>query len=38
MSTISSLKEQAVTDTPLILFDCVLSNGDLEHGVLMRSP
>lgn len=31
MQTISSLKEQAVTDTPLILFDCVLSNGDAEH-------
>src|SRR5580704_2592605 len=31
MLTISSLKEQAVTDTPLIVFDCVLSNGDAEH-------
>jgi hypothetical protein len=31
MPTISSLKEQAVTDTPLILFDCVLSNGSAEH-------
>ena len=31
MSTISSIKEQAVTDTPLILFDCNLSNGDAEH-------
>jgi hypothetical protein len=31
MQTISSLKEQAVTDTPLVLFDCVLSNGDAEH-------
>ena len=31
MPTISSLKEQAVTDTPLIVFDCVLSNGDTEH-------
>lgn len=31
MPTISSLKEQAVTDTPLILFDCVLSNGSTEH-------
>jgi hypothetical protein len=31
MQTISSLKEQAVTDTPLILFDCVLPNGDAEH-------
>ena len=31
MSTIFDLKEQAVTDTPLLLFDCVLSNGDAEH-------
>ena len=31
MLTISSLKEQPITDTPLILFDCVLSNGDTEH-------
>jgi hypothetical protein len=31
MQTISSLKEQAVTDTPLIVFDCALSNGDTEH-------
>ncbi len=31
MLTISSLKEQAVTDTPLILFDCLLSNGAVEH-------
>jgi Putative phage tail protein len=31
MQTISSLKEQPVTDTPLILFDCTLSNGDLEQ-------
>ena len=31
MSPISSLKEQAVTDTPLILFDCVLSDGTTQH-------
>lgn len=31
MSTISNLKEQAVVDTPLILFDCILSNGSAEH-------
>lgn len=31
MQTISSLKEQLVTDTPLIVFDCTLSNGAVEH-------
>lgn len=31
MQTISDLKEQTVTDTPLIVFDCVLSNGFVEH-------
>src|SRR5262249_47375284 len=31
MFPISSLKQQAVTDTPLILFDCVLPNADAEH-------
>ena len=31
MQTISELKEQAVTDTPLLVFDCVLSNGQREH-------
>ena len=31
MQTIFELKEQAVTDTPLLLFDCVLSNGTTEH-------
>jgi len=31
MQTISELKEQAVTETPLIVFDCVLSNGQAEH-------
>src|SRR5579871_5403714 len=30
MESTSSLKEQAVTDTPLLLFDCVLSNGITE--------
>jgi hypothetical protein len=31
MQTISELKEQAVTDTPLLVFDCVLSNGQTEQ-------
>ena len=31
MSTISDLKEQAVTDTPLVLIDCALANGQTEH-------
>src|ERR1017187_1036206 len=31
MQTIFELKEQAVTDTPLLLFDCVLSDGSTEH-------
>jgi hypothetical protein len=31
MQTISELKEQAVSDTPLIVFDCVLANGQREH-------
>src|SRR5271169_6577123 len=31
MQAISDLKEQAVTDTPLMVFDCVLSNGQAEH-------
>jgi len=30
LQTISSLKEQAVTDTPLLVFDCVLANGQTE--------
>jgi len=30
MSTIFELKEQAVTDTPLLLFDCVLAGGQKE--------
>ena len=35
MQTISDLKEQAVTDTPLLLFDCVLAerpDGTVEHA------
>jgi hypothetical protein len=31
MQTISDLKEQAVTDTPIPIFDCVLSNGQTEQ-------
>jgi hypothetical protein len=31
MQTIYELKEQAVTDTPLVLFDCTLANGEAEH-------
>jgi len=31
MSTIFELKEQAVTDTPLLLFDCLLPDGKSEH-------
>ena len=31
MPTIAELKEQAVTQTPLILFDCVLPSGSSEH-------
>jgi hypothetical protein len=31
MPTISELKEQAVTDTPLLVFDCVLANGQTEQ-------
>jgi hypothetical protein len=31
MQTISDLKEQTVTDTPLIVFNCVLSNGQTEY-------
>ncbi len=31
MQTISELKEQAVTDTPIMVFDCVLSSGATEH-------
>src|SRR5258708_36545810 len=31
MQTIFELKEQAVTDTPLLLFDCTLADGHVEH-------
>ena len=31
MSTIFDLKAQAVTDTPLLLFDCTLANGQTEQ-------
>ncbi|MGD0666026.1 MAG: phage tail protein [Bryobacteraceae bacterium] len=31
MQTVSELKECAVTDAPLVIFDCVLPNGDSEH-------
>jgi hypothetical protein len=31
MQTVFELKEQPVTDTPLLLFDCVLANGQTEH-------
>jgi len=31
MQAISDLKEQAVVDTPLMTFDCVLPNGQTEH-------
>jgi hypothetical protein len=37
MQAISDLKEQSVTDTPLIVFNCALSNGQTEfwctHGI-----
>ncbi len=31
MGTISTLKEQEVLDTPLLLFDCELTSGAMEH-------
>lgn len=31
MQTISELKEQDITDTPLMIFDCVLADGQEEH-------
>src|SRR6476469_5692963 len=31
MQTIFELKEQAVTNTPLLVFDCQLPNGQTEH-------
>ncbi len=40
MSTIYSLTEQAITDTPLLLFDCTLANGHTEswctHGITVN--
>jgi len=40
MSTIYSLTEQAITDTPLLLFDCTLADGRTEswctHGVTVN--
>jgi hypothetical protein len=41
MDTIANLKEQAVTQTPLLLFDVTLANGQVErwatHGVTVNS-
>jgi hypothetical protein len=41
MDTIANLKEQAVTQTPLLLFEVTLSNGETErwatHGVTVNS-
>jgi len=31
MQTVSELKQCAITDAPLVIFDCVLPNGDVEH-------
>ena len=31
MQTVSELKECAITDTPLMVFDCLLANGESEH-------
>src|SRR5271157_2162803 len=31
MQAISDLKELGITDTPLVVFDCVLANGQTEH-------
>jgi hypothetical protein len=31
MQTVSELKECAITDTPLVTFDCTLPNGESEH-------
>ena len=31
MATINELKEQSVTETPLLLFDCELNSGTVEH-------
>ena len=37
MQTISELKELAVTETPLLLFDCVLPDGRTEHWSTQRA-
>jgi hypothetical protein len=31
MATINDIKEQSITETPLLLFDCVLNSGAMEH-------
>jgi len=31
MQTVFELKEQPVTDTPILVFDCILTNGQAEH-------
>ena len=31
MQTISELKELGVADTPILVFDCTLANGQAEH-------
>src|SRR5579875_959614 len=31
MGIINTVKEQAQTDTPILLFDCVLPSGDLQN-------
>ncbi|HEV3334584.1 MAG TPA: phage tail protein [Bryobacteraceae bacterium] len=31
MQTVFELKEQPVTDTPILVFDCLLPNGQVEH-------
>jgi len=36
MQTISELKEQAVTDTPLLVFDCALSTARRNGGARTR--
>src|SRR5690242_3429214 len=36
MPTVYELKEQAVTDTPVLIFDCALSDGLIEHWCTHR--
>ena len=38
MSTIFELKEQAITETPLLLFDCTLADGRKERWSTHRAP